>query len=91
MRASCQSSIENFEVGTPELLALQDILNETPGVLGSRFSGAGFAGCVLALVDGAGAEEARARVEATYASRVPALAGRSRFFLVRSGDGVRFL
>lgn len=90
MRASCQSSIENFEVGTPELLTLQEILEETPGVLGSRFSGAGFAGCVLGLVDGKGADETRAQVEDAYARRVPALAGRSRFFLVRSGDGVRF-
>lgn len=90
MQASCRSSIENFEVGTPELLTLQEILETTPGILGSRFSGAGFAGCVLALADGARADEARERVERTYAARVPALAENARFFLVRSGDGVRF-
>jgi galactokinase len=91
MRESCRSSIENFEVGSPELLELQKILNESEGVLGSRFSGAGFAGCVLALVRGSGAEECRTRVAAAYARAVPALTDAARFFLVTSSDGMRLL
>lgn len=50
MNASCQSSIENWEAGSPELIELQRTLEATPGVYGSRFSGAGFGGCVVALV-----------------------------------------
>ncbi|MEO2168507.1 MAG: hypothetical protein ABGY42_10385, partial [bacterium] len=91
MRESCQSSIDNFEVGSSELIQLQNILTETDGVLGSRFSGAGFGGCVLALVAGSHAEECRGRVAAAYARAVPALAGSARFFLVNSSDGVRLL
>ena len=51
MTASCQSSIENWEAGSPELIELQRTLERTKGVYGSRFSGAGFGGCVVALVE----------------------------------------
>ncbi len=50
MNASCQSSIENWEAGSLELSELQRKLQGTRGVYGSRFSGAGFGGCVIALV-----------------------------------------
>jgi len=50
MNASCASSIHDYETGSPELVALQALLVETPGVLGARFSGAGFGGCSIALV-----------------------------------------
>lgn len=50
MKASCQSSIENWESGSPELIELQRTLSDTKGVYGSRFSGAGFGGCAIALV-----------------------------------------
>ena len=50
MNASCQSSIENWEAGSPELIELQRGLERTKGIYGSRFSGAGFGGCVIALV-----------------------------------------
>ena len=89
MSASCRSSIENFEVGSPELLALQEILGTTPGVLGSRFSGAGFAGCVLALIESAAADSCAQSVREAFALACPHLADNARFFIVNSGDGVR--
>ena len=55
MKESCDSSIRNFQTGSEELIELQRILLETPGVFGARFSGAGFGGCSVALV---AAEEA---------------------------------
>lgn len=91
MTDSCRSSIENFEVGSPPLLRLQEILQSTPGVLGSRFSGAGFGGCAIALVDEATAEEGRARVAARFREAWPELGERARFFLVESEDGIRRL
>ncbi len=51
MTASCSSSIENYECGSPPLIALHQALIGTEGVLGSRFSGAGFRGCCVALID----------------------------------------
>ena len=47
--ASGASSVENFESGSPPLVELWERLRATPGVLGTRFSGAGFGGSCLVL------------------------------------------
>jgi galactokinase/galacturonokinase len=89
MNESCASSIENYEVGSPELIRLQEILRETPGVLGARFSGGGYGGCAIALVAADAAEEARGRAERGFLAAFPGLAGRARCFLAESEDGLR--
>ncbi len=87
MAESCRSSIENYETGSPEQVALQALLQSTPGVYGARFSGAGFGGCSLALIEPGRAEEARRRVEEAFVARFPRLRGRARVFVVDSEDG----
>ena len=49
--ASGKSSIDNWETGSPELIKLYEIMTRTQGIYGGRFSGAGFKGCCMALVD----------------------------------------
>ena len=49
MNESCLSSIHNYRCGCPELITLFEILSSLPGVYGSRFSGAGYGGCCIAL------------------------------------------
>jgi galactokinase len=89
MKESCESSIHNYETGSEELIELQRILVETPGVFGARFSGAGFGGCSVALVAAEEAERICRSVEKAFLSRFPHLAGRARGFLVESQDGAR--
>lgn len=89
MNASCESSLQQYETGSPELAALQQILVSTPGVLGARFSGGGFGGCSIALVEAAHADAAAARVHDAFARAFPALAARMRVFVADSDDGVR--
>lgn len=84
MNASCESSIQNWEAGSPELVELQHILLGTDGVYGSRFSGAGFGGCVIALVDGTRDEAIRRSIERAMDARPPA-----SVFLLDSDDGIR--
>ena len=48
---SCESSIHNYECGSPELISIYNIIRPLQGVYGGRFSGAGFKGAVIALVD----------------------------------------
>jgi galactokinase len=71
--SSGESSILNYESGSPALIALYEILAKTSGVYGTRFCGGGFQGCCLALIDprkrGAIADELHAR----YAERHPEL------------------
>ena len=48
---SGRSSIDNYECGCPELITLYNIMAETDGIYGGRFSGAGFKGCFMAIAD----------------------------------------
>jgi len=89
MNESCRSSIENYETGSDDQVTLQEILLATPGVLGARFSGAGYGGCAVALVAADGAQDARERVAREFLRARPARAGKARAFLVESDDGVR--
>ena len=73
MHAAHVSLRDDFEVSHPTLDHLVDTAMETPGVLGSRLTGAGFGGCTVNLVREAAvpafAERARACVVRKRASR----------------------
>jgi galactokinase/galacturonokinase len=91
MFESCRSSIERYETGSPEQVELQGVLAGSPGILGARFSGAGYGGCSVAFVAADAAEAARRHVEREYLRRVPAARGRASVFLVASEDGARLV
>jgi len=84
---SGRSSIENYECGCPELITLYGILTETDGVYGGRFSGAGFKGCCMALIDPAKAEEILAKVGRAYLRAYPQLEGKYFGAACGSADG----
>jgi galactokinase/galacturonokinase len=81
------SSIEDYQCGCPPLIDLYQILQDTPGVLGARFSGAGFRGCCVALTDPAAGEQAAERVLAEYRRRHPELADGAYTLLCQTDDG----
>ena len=72
MNESGQSSIENYECGSPQLVTLYNILRDTPGVYGARFSGAGFRGNCLALIDPAARQSIAEAVHRRYPAAHPA-------------------
>ena len=86
---SGRSSIDNYECGCPELITLYNIMTETDGIWGGRFSGAGFKGCCMALVDPGKADTVLAQVEEKYLKAYPALKGRYLGALCDSADGVK--
>ncbi|HEX2516675.1 MAG TPA: hypothetical protein VH257_18370, partial [Chloroflexota bacterium] len=88
---SGRSSIENYECGAPELVALYEALLEAPGVYGARFSGAGFRGACLALVHPPAFDAAAEAVRATYLRRYPQYAGTFGVFRCASGPPARRL
>ena len=57
MAESHASLRDDFEVSTPGLDALVDRLAATPGVHGTRLTGAGFGGCVVALTEPGAVDE----------------------------------
>ena len=71
MRASCLSSINDYETGCPEMIRLVECLNEASGVWGARFCGAGFRGCCIALVEPDKVERILEEVIERYLSDYP--------------------
>ena len=88
---SGRSSIENYECGAPELIALYEALLDGSGVYGARFSGAGFRGSCLALVDPAHFEAVGERVRAAYVGRFPQYAETFGFFRCAPGPAAHVL
>ena len=82
------SSIEQWETGSPELKALYEIMKETDGIYGGRFSGAGFKGCCMALIDPAYEESICETVSAAYLKTFPHLDGKYSVHICESADGV---
>ncbi|MEE3391901.1 MAG: galactokinase [Candidatus Cryptobacteroides sp.] len=87
---SCESSIHNYECGSPELIAIYEIMRQLPGVYGGRFSGAGFKGACIALVDPAYKEEIQKVLTEKYLEQFPEYEKTFQIFWVRPDDGARF-
>ena len=85
---SGNSSIVNYETGSPELKALYEIMTRTDGIYGGRFSGAGFRGCCMALIDPAFEESITERVTAEYCKVFPEYADRFSVHICETADGV---
>lgn len=85
---SGHSSIYNYETGSPELKTLYEIMTHTDGIYGGRFSGAGFKGCCMALIDPAYAEAIGEQVTRAYLKAFPELEGKYSVHFCQSADGV---
>ena len=85
---SGHSSIYQWETGSPELKALYDIMLKTDGIYGGRFSGAGFKGCCMALIDPAFADSIREHVTKEYLQQFPDLRDKFSVHFCESADGV---
>lgn len=83
------SSIYNYETGSPELKKLYEIMLTTDGIYGGRFSGAGFKGCCIALVDPQFTKSVEEKVSAEYLKAFPKLEGRYSVHICSSSDGVK--
>ena len=82
------SSIYNYETGSDELKTLYEIMTETDGVYGGRFSGAGFKGCCMALIDPDYEASIEQRVTERYLAAFPHLAGKFSVHFCETADGV---
>ena len=86
---SGKSSIEKYETGSPELKKIYEIMTRTDGIYGGRFSGAGFKGCCMALIDPGFEESIFEKVRNEYLAEFPKLEGHYASFLCHSADGVK--
>lgn len=87
---SGESSIELYETGSPELKKLYDIMKETKGIYGGRFSGAGFKGCCMAIIDPEYKESIEKEVTEKYLKAFPELRETFSVHFCTTGNGVEF-
>lgn len=83
------SSIHNWETGSPELIKLYEIMSKTDGIYGGRFSGAGFKGCCMALIDPSFEESVLETVKREYISAFPHLKEKYSAHICLTADGVK--
>ena len=83
------SSIHNWQSGAPEQIRLYEIMRETDGIYGGRFSGAGFKGCCMALIDPAKEDRIRDHVTREYLRTFPEMEEKYGVYLCDSADGVK--
>jgi galactokinase len=88
MRDSHESLRDLYEVSSPELDALVELASSQPGCHGARLTGAGFGGCVIAVVEAGSVERVMSSVETGYQERM----GRpTTAFVIRASQGARIL
>lgn len=85
------SSIYNYETGSKELIALHDIMKNVDGIYGSRFSGAGFNGCSLSLVNPKKKDSISEEIKERYLKLYPEY--QDKFFVTycKTADGVKMI
>ena len=83
------SSINYYETGSPELIKLYEIMTKTEGIYGGRFSGAGFKGCCLAIINPDYQESILETVKNEYLKAFPQLEGKFSAYICESADGVQ--
>lgn len=89
--ASCESSVHKYECGSPELIAIHEAMQGVDGIYGGRFSGAGFKGACIAIVDPSKADAAAATVMGRYLDKFPQYRNTARSHICESADGARFV
>ena len=88
---SCESSIKNYECGSEELIAIYNIMRQTDGIYGGRFSGAGFKGACIALVDPSKKDDIRERITEEYLRMFPEYTDSFEIHFCKTDDGARFV
>ena len=80
-----------YECGSDELIAIYNIMRQTDGIYGGRFSGAGFKGACIALVDPAKKEAIRQQITEEYLRMFPEYTDSFEIHFCKTDNGARFL
>lgn len=88
---SCTSSIKNYECGSEELIAIYNIMRQCDGIYGGRFSGAGFKGACIAMVDPKKKAAIKEYVTNEYLRMFPEYKDTFEIHFCKTGDGARFV
>ena len=88
MNQSHVSLRDDYAVSCPELDCLTETAWNTPGVIGSRMTGAGLGGCTVSIIEEDAIGEYEARATAVYQEK---FGKEPQFYVASAGDGAREL
>jgi galacturonokinase len=88
---SGESSVHNYECGCPELISIFGILKDCPGVYGARFSGAGYRGCCIGIVNPAYKDEIKKRIDSAYPILHPEYKDKYSVYFCKTGNSAEIL
>jgi galactokinase/galacturonokinase len=91
MNESCESSFINYEVGSPEIVSLQEIVSSTEGVFGCRLNGGGYGGSVTAFVSKDFPHDSAAAIVERYIKQHPGTGKDAAAYFAVSDDGIRLI
>ena len=83
------SSIYQYETGSDELKYMYELICSAPGVYGGRFSGAGFNGSSIALIEPEARADFAKYMEDQYLKCFPQLSEQFAISFCKTADGVR--
>lgn len=86
---SGRSSIYYYEAGSEPLKALYEIMLRTDGIYGGRFSGAGFNGCCMAIINPEKEDSIREYITTEYAKVFPEYMKDFVIAICDTADGVQ--
>jgi len=86
---SGESSINNWETGSKEMIDLFNIIKSCDGVYGTRFSGSGFKGSCLAFINPKKIDDVIKEVEELYISKYPKLKEKYSAHICNTADGIK--
>lgn len=85
------SSIDQYECGCPELIKIYELLRESEGVYGARFSGAGYRGCCIGLIDPKYKESIKRTIDEEYPVAFPEYKDVYEVHFCKTDDGARIV
>ena len=91
MVESGESSVRDYQCGSPELITIFDVLKNIPGIYGARFSGAGYRGCCIGIVDPSCHEEVERRIAEVYPVKHPQYAEKYKVYFCKTADGASYI
>ena len=91
MFASGESSIHNYNCGCSELITIFNILKETKGVYGARFSGAGYRGCCIGLINPEYKKTIKEEIITQYPKAHPKYKDKFKVKFAKMDDGAKFM
>ena len=86
---SGESSINNWETGSKEMIDLFNIIKSCEGVYGTRFSGSGFKGSCIAFLNPKFVDEVLKKVEDAYLEKYPKMKEKYSAHICNTADGIK--